>query len=111
MDLGLEGQVAVVTGGSRGIGHACAASLLAEGAVVALVSRDPERLKAARDTLAKASDGTVIAIPTELRNDEAVRSMVERTIAELGRIDILVNAAATVTPRSTIAASSPPEST
>ena len=98
MDLGLEGQVAVVTGGSRGIGHACAASLLAEGAVVALVSRDPERLKAARDTLAKASDGTVIAIPTELRNDEAVRSMVERTIAELGRIDILVNAAATVTP-------------
>ena len=53
MDLGLEGQVAIVTGGSRGIGHACAASLLAEGAIVALVSRDADRLEATRQALAE----------------------------------------------------------
>ncbi|MGH6913204.1 MAG: SDR family NAD(P)-dependent oxidoreductase, partial [Geminicoccales bacterium] len=98
MDLGLEGRVAIVTGGSRGIGHACAASLLAEGAKVALVSRDRARLEAARKTLAEAAGGTAIAVPTELRNDEAVRAMVERALAEFGRIDILINAAATVTP-------------
>jgi 3-oxoacyl-[acyl-carrier protein] reductase len=96
MDLGLEGRVAIVTGGSRGIGWACAASLLEEGAKVALVSRDAARLEAARDALAEA--GTVIAVPTELRDDAAVRAMVDRTLAELGRIDILINAAATVTP-------------
>lgn len=97
MDLGLEGRVAIVTGGSRGIGHACAASLLAEGAKVALVSRDADRLEAARSALAEAG-GSVIALPTELRSDEAVRAMAERTLAEFGRIDILINAAATVTP-------------
>lgn len=98
MDLGLEGQVAIVTGGSRGIGHACAESLLSEGAAVALVSRDPERLEKTQAALEKSSGGTVIAVPTELRDDAAVRAMVDRTISELGRVDILINAAATVTP-------------
>jgi NAD(P)-dependent dehydrogenase (short-subunit alcohol dehydrogenase family) len=98
MDLGLEGRVAIVTGGSRGIGRACAASLLAEGAKVALVSRDADRLEASRNALAEVSGGTVIAVPTELRSNDAVWAMVERTKAELGRIDILINAAATVTP-------------
>jgi len=96
MDLGLEGRVAIVTGGSRGIGRACAAALLEEGAKVALVSRDAERLQAARDALSGA--GAVIAVPTELRDDASVRQMVERTEAEFGRVDIVVNSAATVTP-------------
>lgn len=98
MDLGLDGRVAIVTGGSRGVGHACAAALLAEGAKVALVSRDPERLEAARAALAEKSGGAMIAVPTELRSDDAVRAMVERTQDEFGRIDILINSAATVTP-------------
>lgn len=98
MDLGLAGRVAIVTGGSRGIGRACARSLLAEGATVVLVSRDEGRLGEARDALAEATGGTAIAVPTELRSDDAVRAMVERTLAEHGRIDVLINAAATVTP-------------
>lgn len=98
MDLGLKDRVAIVTGGSRGIGKACAASLAAEGATIVLVSVDPNRLEASRKELADASGATVIAIPTELRSDDAVRAMVERTMAEFDRVDILVNAAATVTP-------------
>ena len=98
MDLGLKGKVAFVTGGSRGVGHACAAGLMEEGAKVALVSRDPERLEAARAKLVEKTSGTAIAVPTDLRSDDAVRQAVERTVSEFGRIDILINAAATVTP-------------
>jgi NAD(P)-dependent dehydrogenase (short-subunit alcohol dehydrogenase family) len=98
MDLGIKGRVAIVTGGSRGVGHACAHALLEEGAQVALVSRDPGRLEKARATLAEKTGGTVMAVPTELRSDASVREMVERVMAESGRVDILVNAAATVTP-------------
>ena len=98
MELGIEGQVAIVTGGSRGVGYACAASLLSEGARVVLVSRDAERLEAARTTLAEQTGGTVIAVPTELRSDDSVRDMAERALAEFGHIDILINCAATVTP-------------
>lgn len=98
MDLGLKDRVAVVTGGSRGIGRACAESLAGEGAKVVLVSRDPDRLEKARKEIAEGSRVTVAAIPTELRDDDAVRRMVEQAIGEFGRIDILVNAAATVTP-------------
>jgi len=98
MDLGLAGRVAIVTGGSRGIGRACAASLLAEGVAVTLVSRDAARLEASRAALVEASGGRAIAVPTDLRNDAGVRAMVERVQAELGRIDIPINAAATVVP-------------
>src|SRR3546814_5653518 len=48
--------------------------------------------------MAKETGGTVIAVPTELRSDAAVAAMKDRVLAEFGRIDILVNAASTVTP-------------
>src|SRR3546814_18192428 len=48
--------------------------------------------------MAKETGGTVIAVPTELRSDAAVAAMKDRVLAEFGRIDILVNVAATVTP-------------
>jgi NAD(P)-dependent dehydrogenase (short-subunit alcohol dehydrogenase family) len=98
MDLGIKDRIAIVTGGSRGVGHACAAGLLGEGVKVALVSRDPERLEKARVALAERTGGTVIAVPTELRSDSSVSAMVGRVVSELGGVDILINAAATVNP-------------
>ena len=97
MDLGLTGRVAIVTGASRGIGRACAAELLAEGANVVVASLDPTRNAAAcRELSGKA--GRVLGIPIDIESDESIRLMVERTLAEFGRLDILVNNAALVSP-------------
>jgi NAD(P)-dependent dehydrogenase (short-subunit alcohol dehydrogenase family) len=93
MDLELKGRRAIVTGGSKGIGKAIARTLLEEGAAVALVARGEQDLEAARLELA-ASGGTVIAVPADTGNDASVRAMVERVVAELGGVDILVNSAA-----------------
>jgi NAD(P)-dependent dehydrogenase (short-subunit alcohol dehydrogenase family) len=98
MDLEIKGRVAIVTGGSRSIGRACAESLLREGATVVLVSRDAKRLENTRRELTEKFGVTVAAVPTELRSDDSVREMVEHVLAEFGRIEILVNCAATVTP-------------
>lgn len=98
MDLGLKGKKAVVTGGSRGVGHACARELLLEGASVALVARDEARLEKARLALSEETGGEVIAIAADLRSDDAVQTMAQKIISEWGRVDILVNSAATVLP-------------
>lgn len=98
MELGLGGKVAIVTGGSRGVGHACAKGLLQEGARVALVARDPERLDRTRAELEADVGGEVIAVPTELGSDSQVKEMVATVTRKLGAPDILINAAATVAP-------------
>lgn len=90
MDLGLTGRRAIVTGASRGIGLACARGLAAEGAHVALVARSADDLEAAASTV----EGSVITVPADTTDDAAVRAMVERVVAELGGVDVLVNAAA-----------------
>lgn len=98
MDLGLAGRVVIVTGGSRGVGRACAASLLREGARVVIAARDPERLEATRAVLAKEAAGEVRAVPADLTADAAARALVEETLQVFGRLDVLVNSAATVIP-------------
>ncbi len=99
MDLGLKDKVAIITGGSRGIGKACAKELLAEGAIAVLASKTPEANAAAVREFEKTYPGRVIGIPTDVNNDVAVRAMVEQVAAKFGRVDILVNAAATVIPQ------------
>jgi NAD(P)-dependent dehydrogenase (short-subunit alcohol dehydrogenase family) len=95
VDLQLRDKVAVVTGGSRGIGKAIGLALAREGAGVALVARDPAALEAAAVELAGATGGKVKGFAADTGDDAAVKAMVERVLAAFGRIDILVNCAAT----------------
>ncbi len=99
MDLGLKDKVAIITGGSRGIGKACAKELLQEGASVVLVSKNPEINAAATRELSESHPGYVTGIPTDLDGDAATAAMVARVADHFGRIDILVNSAATVIPQ------------
>ncbi len=99
MDLGLKDKVAIVTGGSRGIGKACAAELLAEGAYAVLVSKNPEANAAAVQELEKSHPGRVLGIPADVTDDAAVSAMTDEVVRRFGRIDILVNSAATVIPQ------------
>jgi NAD(P)-dependent dehydrogenase (short-subunit alcohol dehydrogenase family) len=94
MDLDLTGRRAVVTGGSRGIGFAIAEALAAEGADVALLARDPDRLAAAAGRL-RERGGRVLALSADTTDDKAVRSAITQVAADLGGVDILVNNAAT----------------
>jgi NAD(P)-dependent dehydrogenase (short-subunit alcohol dehydrogenase family) len=94
MDLELTGRRAIVTGGSRGIGLASARALAAEGADVALVSRDADALDKAAAELAAASGRTVIGVAADTGSDEAVAAMVAEVVDRLGGVDVLVNCAA-----------------
>jgi len=95
MDLGLKGKRAIVTGGSRGIGKAIARELAREGADVAILARDPERLKSAAAELAAESGRTVVGITVDTTNADSVQAAVADAVKGLGGgIDILVNAAA-----------------
>lgn len=106
MDLQLEGKRAIVTGGSRGIGRAIAASLAAEGVDVAVTGRDLARAEATAAELAAQSGRTVIGLAADTRDDAAVRAMVAAAVERLGGVDILVNNAAepgSITPPGPIA--------
>lgn len=94
MKLGLEGKVAIVTGASRGIGYACAAEFLEEGAKVVVVSQDATRNAAA--VKAMAAGDRVLGIAADLQNRAAMDDVVARTLKTFGRIDILVNCGAAV---------------
>ena len=98
MDLGLKDRVAIVTGGNRGIGYAVADGLLAEGAHVVVASLDPARNREAADKLKSKSNARVLGVPADLNDPAAVEALFKRTLAEFGRLDILVNNAAHVAP-------------
>lgn len=91
----LSTKVAIVTGGSRGIGLAAATALAAAGAKVIIASRKPEPLEQAAAQIREQTGGEVIAVPAHTGDDEAVARVVERATAEFGGVDILVNNAAT----------------
>jgi 3-oxoacyl-[acyl-carrier protein] reductase len=94
MDLELAGKVAIVAGGSRGIGYATAGRLLAEGAHVAIGARDAERLAEAEARL--RSDGaTVMTRTVDIAETGSREAFVAQVLKRFGRIDILVNSAGT----------------
>jgi 3-oxoacyl-[acyl-carrier protein] reductase len=84
MDLGLDGRVALVTGGSKGIGLGIASALAAEGARVAIASRSPENVKAAAERIG----GRGFAFDSD--DLDAVPGLVDAVEAELGRVDIYI---------------------
>lgn len=94
MDLGLEGKTAIVTGGSRGIGKACARELALEGVDVVVAARDIHRLEATARELAQETGRRIVPVQVDTGNDEAVRSMVRAAAEAFGHLDILVNCAA-----------------
>src|SRR5664280_779144 len=93
----LRGRVAVVTGASRGIGKALALRLAREGADVTVAAKSvkstgrlPGSIHETADAI-RALGRRAIAVATDVRDEDAVRRMVERTMEEFGRLDILVN--------------------
>ncbi|MBX9829990.1 MAG: SDR family oxidoreductase [Xanthobacteraceae bacterium] len=96
MDFGLRDRVAIVTGGNRGIGYAISAELLNEGAHVVVASLDPARNADAVGKLKAQSNGRVIGVPTDLNDSAAVENLFKKTLAEFGRLDILVNNATNI---------------
>ena len=92
MQLGLDGRVTLITGGSKGIGFACAQLFAAEGAKVVIVSRTPEHLQSAVTAL--AADGRSVAMyAADLRDADEAQRIVAAVESDVGPIDILVNSA------------------
>jgi 3-oxoacyl-[acyl-carrier protein] reductase len=91
MDLQLEGKVALVTGGSEGIGKGIAWVLAREGADVAICARRKNVLEAAADEIRRESGRRVLAIPADLTRREDAENFVHGAARHFGRIDILVN--------------------
>jgi NAD(P)-dependent dehydrogenase (short-subunit alcohol dehydrogenase family) len=97
MDLGLRGRRAIVTGGSKGLGKAIAAELLAEGAAVAICSRNQAELDETAAELT-ASGGSVTALPCDVTEPGQVESFIAAAAAALGGTDVLVNNAGAARP-------------
>ncbi len=90
IDFSLEGQVAVITGGSKGIGLAIAKTFVEAGAAVALAARTEATLNQAVKEI-HAAGGRAIGVPTDVAESSAVRHLVDRAVGEFGTVDILVN--------------------
>ena len=95
MDLGLTDRVAIVTGGSDGIGKATAISLAREGARVAICARGVEKLEAAAKEIRESTGGDVLPVPCDVTDEGQVAAMVARVVEQWGGVDILVNNAGT----------------
>src|SRR5258706_8888474 len=94
MDLELKDKVAIVTGGTQGIGRATAIRLAREGARVVIAARGRERLDAVASEI-RASGGTVAAVQADVGRTEDCERLVAEALKAFGRIDILVNNAGT----------------
>jgi len=87
----LRGKVAVVTGGSRGIGLAIARALVADGVQVAITGRSAAHLSSARPKIEAAGPGAVETLQADVRSHEEVRGAIDAAVARFGGLDILIN--------------------
>ncbi len=95
IDYGLTGKVAIVTGGSDGLGRATAKLFAQEGAKVVICGRRADYLADAAKALSAESGGTVIAVPADVSDSAACETLINATVEEFGRLDILINNAGT----------------
>ena len=93
-DLGIAGKTAIITGGSRGVGRACAMALAAEGANVVLTARRANLLEETAAEIRKQRKVEVMTVPADMSALEDIQGLMSQVIERFGRIDILVNNAA-----------------
>jgi 3-oxoacyl-[acyl-carrier protein] reductase len=91
MDLGLRDKVAIITGGSEGIGKAAAQRMAEEGARVVIVARRPDVLKAAAEEIQAATEGVVLPVQGDVTEPATIDRVIKTTLDHFGRVDILVN--------------------
>ena len=91
MDLGLKGKVALITGGSQGIGKASATLLAKEGARVVISARREKELADAAAAIRNETAVEVLGVPTDCTKEADVRNLVQRVLDKHGRVDVLVN--------------------
>ena len=91
MDLGLQGKVAIITGGSDGIGKATALSMAKEGANVVIVARRHDVLEQAAEEIKTATEGAVVALSADVTQPDTARQAVQTAVDHFGRLDVLVN--------------------
>ena len=95
LDLELGGKVAIISGGSEGLGRAAAERLAREGARVAICARRKDVLEAAAEGIRKATSGEVLAIPADATKAADIENVVRATVDRWGGVDILLNNAGT----------------
>jgi len=91
MELGLKNKVAIVGGGGKGLGYACALGLSREGARVAICSRTVEALEQSAEAIRAETGSDVLAVPGDLSRYEDIKNLIARTAEHFGRLDIVVN--------------------
>lgn len=93
MDLGLEGNTALVTASSSGLGLASAKALAREGANVVICARSEEGLEEAKAEIEELGSGNVLAVPTDITDPDEIEALIELTVDEFGGLDHLVTSA------------------
>jgi len=95
LELGLNGKVAIVTGGSEGLGRACVERFARSGAKVAACARRKDVLERGVDQVRRATGGDILAMTADVTKGAEVEAFVKATLARFGGVDILVNNAGT----------------
>jgi NAD(P)-dependent dehydrogenase (short-subunit alcohol dehydrogenase family) len=89
--MSMEGKIALVTGGARGIGRAISETLAQRGAEVVIADRLLEQAETTAQEIASLTGKRTLAVAVDVAEHASAKAMVERALGEFGRVDILVN--------------------